>query len=62
MKNHILGASNAMRKVGPAFDVDQLLAKGSLAGPYRVTRPLTVSLGMRFVRAVRKLIRLTIKH
>lgn len=54
MKTHILGASNAMRKVGP--DVEQLLSKGSLAGPYRVTRPLTVSLGMRFVRAVRKLI------
>jgi hypothetical protein len=37
-------------------DTDLLLQKGSLAGPYRRTHPITLTLRMRFVRWVRSLI------
>ncbi len=38
------------------IDTEQLLATGALEGPYRRTRPITVTWRMRFLRAVRSIL------
>ena len=41
---------------GAVVDTDQLLAMGSMTGPHRKTRPVTLSVWTRFVRCVRGLL------
>ena len=41
---------------GASIDTEQMLATGALQGPYRRTRPFTVTRAMRFVRALRSLL------
>lgn len=41
---------------GARIDTDRLLASGALQGPYRRTRPITVTWRMRVLRALRSLL------